>query len=193
MRTSHWLPCLCLCFQVQQHWVSYMEKLDRMVEDAFRVNIKRSLQELSKAINGDGKTSPNPLFKVEVVLKQQTPRYPAQVHTNRHRHFLFVKSSNAVVIENNLRDEVTLTSHLDNVFSNIPSPLWFQGIKVYIKALCQCKSLCWSQRAAGHVFYIQRKDTIIHQAEGIQNTATSINHSCGCTAALFSTPLYCYG
>ncbi|KAI2662835.1 Dynein axonemal heavy chain 2 [Labeo rohita] len=65
--------------EVQQHWVSYMEKMDRMVEEAFRVNIKRSLQELSKAINGDGKTSPNPLFRVEVVLTQQTPRSPAQV------------------------------------------------------------------------------------------------------------------
>lgn len=121
MRTSHSLSYWCLCFQVQQHWVSYMEKLDRMVEEAFRVNIKRSLQELSKAINGDGKTSPNPLFRVEVVLKQQTSRSPAQVHTNRH--FLFVKSNNAVVIENSLRDEVTLTSHLDDVFANILSPL----------------------------------------------------------------------
>ncbi|XP_043099095.1 dynein axonemal heavy chain 2-like [Puntigrus tetrazona] len=32
--------------EVQQHWVSYMEKMDRMVEEAFRLNIKRSLQEL---------------------------------------------------------------------------------------------------------------------------------------------------
>jgi hypothetical protein len=28
-----------------------------------------SLQELSKAVNGDGKAAPNPLFKVKVVLK----------------------------------------------------------------------------------------------------------------------------
>ncbi len=60
-----------------------MEKMDRMVEEAFRVNIKRSLQEISKAINGDAKTSPNPLFRVEVVLTQQTPRSPAQVHRDR--------------------------------------------------------------------------------------------------------------
>lgn len=66
-----------------------------MVEEAFRVNIKRSLQEISKAINGDGKTSPNPLFRVEVVLTQQTPRSPAQVHTDR-----LDKSSNAVAIDN---------------------------------------------------------------------------------------------
>ncbi len=74
-----------------------MEKMDRMVEEAFHVNIKRSLQELSKSINGDGKTSPNPLFRVEVVLTQQTPRSPAQVHTDI---FCSSKSSNAVAIDN---------------------------------------------------------------------------------------------
>ena len=35
-----------------------------MVEEACRLNVKWSLQELSKAINGDGKTAPNSLFKV---------------------------------------------------------------------------------------------------------------------------------
>ena len=45
--------------------------MDRLVEEAFRLNVKWSLQELSRAINGDGKTSPNPLFRVQVVLKDQ--------------------------------------------------------------------------------------------------------------------------
>jgi len=40
-----------------------------MVEEAFRLNVKRSLQELSKAINGDGKSGPNPLFRVKVCLE----------------------------------------------------------------------------------------------------------------------------
>ncbi|XP_065104586.1 dynein axonemal heavy chain 2-like [Paramisgurnus dabryanus] len=65
--------------EVQQHWVSYVEKVDCMVQEAFRTNVKRSLQDLSKAINGDGKTPPNPLFRVEVVLKQRTPGSTAQV------------------------------------------------------------------------------------------------------------------
>ena len=43
--------------------------MDRMVEEAFRLNVKWSLQELSRAINGDGKTMPNPLFRVKVVLE----------------------------------------------------------------------------------------------------------------------------
>ena len=43
--------------------------MDRMVQEAFRLNVKWSLQELSRAINGDGKSAPNPLFKVNVVLE----------------------------------------------------------------------------------------------------------------------------
>ncbi|GFR64149.1 dynein, axonemal, heavy chain 2 [Elysia marginata] len=55
--------------EVQQHWHRYTEKMDRMLEEAFRLNVKWSLQELSKAINGDGKSAPNPLFRVRVVLE----------------------------------------------------------------------------------------------------------------------------
>lgn len=54
---------------VQNHWFAYTEKMDRLVEEAFRLNVKWSLQELGRAINGDGKTSPNPLFRVRVVLE----------------------------------------------------------------------------------------------------------------------------
>ena len=43
--------------------------MDAMVEEAFRLNVKWSLQELSRAINGDGKTSVDPLFRVKVVLE----------------------------------------------------------------------------------------------------------------------------
>jgi len=55
--------------QVQQQWFSYTEKVDRMIEEAFRLNVKWSLQELARAINGDGKSGPNPLFKVQVILE----------------------------------------------------------------------------------------------------------------------------
>ena len=43
--------------------------MDRMAEEAFRLNVKWSLQELSRAINGDGKSAPNPLLRVKVVLE----------------------------------------------------------------------------------------------------------------------------
>lgn len=43
--------------------------MDKMVEEAFRLNVKWSLQELSKSVNGDGKSGPNPLFRVKVCLQ----------------------------------------------------------------------------------------------------------------------------
>lgn len=54
---------------VHTHWVAYTEQMDRMVEESLRLNVKWSLQELSHAIYGDGKTMPDPVFKVRVVLK----------------------------------------------------------------------------------------------------------------------------
>ena len=59
----------CLSYQVQNSWIRFTDKIDRMVEEAFKLNTKWSLQELSRAINGDGKSSPNPLFRVKVVLE----------------------------------------------------------------------------------------------------------------------------
>ncbi|XP_049338447.1 dynein axonemal heavy chain 2 [Astyanax mexicanus] len=65
--------------EVQQHWVSYTEKMDLMLEEALRLNVKWSLLELSKAISGDSKSPPDPLFKVQVVLRQYGPGSTAQV------------------------------------------------------------------------------------------------------------------
>ncbi|KAB1265174.1 Dynein heavy chain 2; axonemal, partial [Camelus dromedarius] len=65
--------------EIQQQWMLYTIRLDRMMEDALRLNVKWSLLELSKAINGDGKTSPNPLFRVLVILKYDMQGGVAQV------------------------------------------------------------------------------------------------------------------
>ncbi|XP_030889960.1 dynein heavy chain 2, axonemal-like [Leptonychotes weddellii] len=65
--------------EIQQQWMLYTIRLDRMMEDALRLNVKWSLLELSKAINGDGKTTPNPLFRVLVILQNDTQGGVAQV------------------------------------------------------------------------------------------------------------------
>ncbi|XP_039997326.1 dynein heavy chain 2, axonemal [Xiphias gladius] len=65
--------------EVQEHWATYTGKVDDMVEEALRRNIKRSMKKLSRAINGDSKTSPNPLFKVMVTLRQATPQTTPKV------------------------------------------------------------------------------------------------------------------
>lgn len=56
--------------EVHHHWTNYTEQMDRMVEEAFRLNVKWSLQELARAINGDGKSTPDPLFRVKVELSE---------------------------------------------------------------------------------------------------------------------------
>lgn len=53
---------------VQGHWSGYMDKIDWMVEEALKMNIRTSLQSISREVNGDGKTLPDPLFKVKVML-----------------------------------------------------------------------------------------------------------------------------
>lgn len=65
--------------EIQQQWLLYTIRLDHMMEDALRLNVKWSLLELSKAINGDGKTSPNPLFRVLVILQSDVQGGGAQV------------------------------------------------------------------------------------------------------------------
>ena len=55
-------------------WVNYTNRMDKMVEEALRLNVKWSLQEMAKAICGDGKTPLNPLFKVLVVLNNEVRR-----------------------------------------------------------------------------------------------------------------------
>lgn len=44
--------------------------MDEKVSEAFRLNVKWSLQQIAKAINGDGKSAPNALFRVEVTLDE---------------------------------------------------------------------------------------------------------------------------
>ncbi|XP_074478915.1 dynein axonemal heavy chain 2 [Sebastes fasciatus] len=65
--------------EVQEHWVTYTEKVDHMVEESLRSNIKQSMKKLSRAINGDGKALPNPLFKVLVTLRKATPKTTPKV------------------------------------------------------------------------------------------------------------------
>lgn len=45
-------------------WRSLLASLDKSVEGALRQTVKKSLQELSRAINGDQKVDAQSLFKV---------------------------------------------------------------------------------------------------------------------------------
>ncbi|XP_061620043.1 LOW QUALITY PROTEIN: dynein axonemal heavy chain 2 [Phyllopteryx taeniolatus] len=65
--------------EVQEHWVTYTEKVDHVLEEALRSNVKRSMQKLAHAINGDRKSSPTPLFRVLVSLRQADPKAELRV------------------------------------------------------------------------------------------------------------------
>ncbi|KAK7909360.1 hypothetical protein WMY93_014044 [Mugilogobius chulae] len=64
---------------VQQQWCAYTEKVDNLIEEALRSNVKTSVQKLARAVNGDSKTSPNPLFRILVTLNQESSRSPPKV------------------------------------------------------------------------------------------------------------------
>ena len=56
--------------EVHIHWVVFTEKMDEMMEEALRLNVKWSLLELSHAFSGDGKSALDPIFKVKVELEE---------------------------------------------------------------------------------------------------------------------------
>ncbi|TMS02261.1 Dynein heavy chain 2, axonemal [Larimichthys crocea] len=82
--------------EVQEHWVTYTEKVDHMVEEALKSNIKQSMKNLSRAINGDSKTSPNPLFKVQVALRQTTPQTTPKVPETPLNPIRYTEKANSV-------------------------------------------------------------------------------------------------
>eukprot|EP00106_Octopus_bimaculoides_P014248 XP_014781690.1 PREDICTED: dynein heavy chain 2, axonemal-like [Octopus bimaculoides] len=65
--------------EVYNYWFIHINNLDRMIEEAFRLNIKYSLQTISKAINIDTKAAPNPLFSVEVILRNDTIHFSPSI------------------------------------------------------------------------------------------------------------------
>lgn len=70
--------------EVKSQWTKLIDKMYRMLEEAFRLNVKNSLTELSKAINGDGKSAPNPMFKVQLLLESYEENIPSQFGSNDH-------------------------------------------------------------------------------------------------------------
>lgn len=67
--------------EVQREWRSQIAQIDKVIEHALKQSVKRSLQELSRAINGDSKTDPQSLFTVMILLEQNRVTYnPSMVN-----------------------------------------------------------------------------------------------------------------
>ncbi|XP_054274165.1 dynein axonemal heavy chain 2 [Macrosteles quadrilineatus] len=54
---------------MKTHWLLYVEKMDTLVEEAFRLCVKHSLKRLLEHLMGDGSTGPTPLVVVSTFLK----------------------------------------------------------------------------------------------------------------------------
>lgn len=50
-------------------WDRYIRKFDALLEQAIRIAIKNSLDNVKNALHGDASTGPNPLLKVEADLR----------------------------------------------------------------------------------------------------------------------------
>lgn len=108
----------------------YAERMDLMVEEALRLNVKWSLQELSRAISSDGKTTVNPLFKVKVLLTSKVrenfgsqcitslPLPPATYHTPKKSLFI-VQIEFSPTVEEIVGFVVSVPATLTTTISNI--------------------------------------------------------------------------
>ena len=57
--------------EIQKEWRNFVEnRIDQRLEDGLKRAVKQSLMELCRTLNGDAKTEPSPLFKVNAVLDQ---------------------------------------------------------------------------------------------------------------------------
>jgi len=56
--------------EVKKNWVSYLSNIDDVVEEAMCINIRRSLEVLNRAVHGDMRGPPPPIFKLDVVLNK---------------------------------------------------------------------------------------------------------------------------
>ena len=54
--------------EVQEEWIKYTQKVDKKMETALKHTVKKSLQELSRLLNGDAKTEVVPIFNVVLNL-----------------------------------------------------------------------------------------------------------------------------
>lgn len=70
--------------KVQNHFETYAKKVDQIVEEALRSNIKQCMTQLCRAVSGDNKTSPSPLFKVLLTLRQASPTATPKVQPQSH-------------------------------------------------------------------------------------------------------------
>ncbi|XP_050561707.1 dynein axonemal heavy chain 2 [Spodoptera frugiperda] len=54
--------------QMAEHWIKYVRRFDKLLEDALRLGIKSTMQNMYKCVHGDGTMAPSPLLKMDLYL-----------------------------------------------------------------------------------------------------------------------------
>ncbi|XP_053613118.1 dynein axonemal heavy chain 2 isoform X1 [Plodia interpunctella] len=54
--------------QMAEYWVKYVRRFDRLLEDALRLAMKATMQNMYKCVHGDGTMAPSPLIKMNLYL-----------------------------------------------------------------------------------------------------------------------------
>jgi len=93
--------------EVQREWKSQLASVDRRVESSLKTAVKRSLQELSKAINGDSKVDPLTLFSVQLNLQDSSLVYmPSMINLTNSVNVLTKNIISSVSVVARIRTQV---------------------------------------------------------------------------------------
>jgi len=104
--------------EVTREWRSQISHVDKSIEHALKQSVKRSLQELSRAINGDSKSDPQSLFTVNILLDQIRVSYSPSMVNLTHSVNIVAKDVISVVsavprIKGHTFEQVTQVAHGD--------------------------------------------------------------------------------
>ncbi|PZC72708.1 hypothetical protein B5X24_HaOG210722 [Helicoverpa armigera] len=61
--------------QMAEHWIKYVRRFDILLEDALRLGIKSTMQNMYKCVHGDGTMAPSPLIKMDLYLTGKNITY----------------------------------------------------------------------------------------------------------------------
>ncbi|XP_052739543.1 dynein axonemal heavy chain 2 [Bicyclus anynana] len=57
--------------QMAEYWIKYVKRFDQLLEDALRLAIKATMQNMYKAVHGDGTMAPSPLITMNLYLSNE--------------------------------------------------------------------------------------------------------------------------
>ncbi|KAG4103981.1 dynein heavy chain and region D6 of dynein motor-domain-containing protein [Neocallimastix lanati (nom. inval.)] len=128
--------------EIQIYWGKYVKEIDKKVEEALRMAVKKSLQEIAKAINGEGKgreennSEIQPLFKVNVILDNKKVGFDPSleqlenvVNSSAQDMILLLKNIPRLTDKLNIQDDEELPSFYDIIINEEDIQKYFVTIQ----------------------------------------------------------------